>query len=199
MKKIPICLIIVRLFVGLLIVLLSILKVEHYEIIAIAGLYIGLLTDIFDGIIARKLNVSTQSLRRLDSTIDLVFFICISVATYLQCAGFFKENASKLIILFAAEGFTYVICFFKFKKEIATHTLGAKIWTLTLVCCLTEIILQCSSTYLFNICFWLGIATRLEIIGIILVLKKWVNDVPSIFHAIKLRNGLQIKRNKLFN
>src|SRR5882762_8536161 len=126
--KIPIILIYSRLIIGLVIILLSIIQVANYKFYAITLLTVGLLTDIFDGIIARKLNVSTQKLRRLDSTTDQVFFISVAVATYIQCPYFFKANASKLIVLLGLEAAAYLICFLKFKKEIATHSIAAKIW-----------------------------------------------------------------------
>jgi phosphatidylglycerophosphate synthase len=199
MKKLPIILIYTRLALGLAIILLSINNIENYKLVAISILTIGLLTDVFDGIIARKLNISSQKLRRLDSTIDQIFFISFAVATYIQCSSFFGINSLKLIILFAFEGLMYIVCFIKFNKEIATHSIGAKIWTLLLFATLVQIIMQCQSFVVFNICFWVGLLTRIEIIAIIFTLKSWTNDVPSIYHAIKLRKGEEIKRHKMFN
>ncbi len=196
---IPKFLIFSRLFIGLAIIVFSSIQIEYYETIAIVLLSIGLLTDIFDGIIARNLNISTQKLRRLDSTIDQVFFISVAIATYIQCPTFFTDNFFKLTILISIEALTYVVSFFKFRKEIATHTVGAKIWTLFLFATLVQIIVQCQSTILFNICFWIGVITRFEIIAIILTLKKWTNDVPSFYHSLKLRQDKEIKRHKIFN
>jgi phosphatidylglycerophosphate synthase len=199
MNKIPITLIYSRLALGLAIIVLSVLQVDNYKLIAILFFSIGLLTDIFDGIIARHLNISNVSLRRLDSTIDQVFFISFAVATYIQCPDFFKINSLKLTILVASEGIAYLVCFIKFRKEIATHSIGAKVWTILLFATLVQIILQCQSVVLFNICFYVGILTRLEIIAIIFSLKNWTNDVPSIYHSVKLRRGQEIKRHKMFN
>lgn len=199
MKHIPIALIYSRLLIGFGIILLSVFHVSHYSFLAITLLSVGLLTDVFDGIIARKLNISSERLRRLDSGIDQVFFISVAVATYIQCPDFFKNNLVKLIILGAFEASTYALSYIKFKKEIATHSIGAKIWTLTIFATLVEIMVHCESVVLFEICFWLGLATRLEILAIVLTLKKWTNDVPTIYHAVRLRQGKEIKRNKLFN
>jgi phosphatidylglycerophosphate synthase len=199
LNKLPITLIYSRLAIGLTIILLSIKQVDNYKLIAILLFSIGLLTDIFDGIIARRLNISTQTLRRLDSTVDQVFFISFAVATYIQCPDFFKANYFKLSILLGSEGLAYLICFLKFRKEIATHSIGAKIWTLLLFATLVQIILQCQSVILFNICFWVGLLTRLEIIAIIFTLKEWANDVPTFYHSLKLRQGKEIKRHKMFN
>ncbi|MEJ7694162.1 CDP-alcohol phosphatidyltransferase family protein [Daejeonella sp.] len=199
MNKLPIILIYSRLAMGLAIIFLSIYQVSNYRYIAITFLSVGLLTDIFDGIIARRLNISTENLRRLDSTIDQIFFISFAIATYIQCPGFFKANSVQLIILLAFEGLAYVVCFLKFRKEIATHSIGAKFWTLLLFATLVQIILQCQSVILFSICFWVGLVTRLEIIAIISTLKKWTHDVPTFYHALKLRKGQEIERHKLFN
>ncbi|HXR85282.1 MAG TPA: CDP-alcohol phosphatidyltransferase family protein [Hanamia sp.] len=199
MSKLPITLIYSRLIIGLIIILLSISEVDNYKFIAIVLFSIGLLTDIFDGIIARRLDISSQTLRRLDSTIDQFFFISFAIATYIQCPDFFKANSLKLIILLGFEGLTYLVCFLKFRKEIATHSIGAKIWTLLLFATLVQIILQCQSVILFGICFWVGLLTRLEIVAIILILKKWTNDVPTFYHSLRLRQGKEIKLYKMFN
>lgn len=197
--RIPIALMYARLFIGLLIIVLSIVHADNYKTAAVILLSVGLLTDIFDGIIARQLNVSTQRLRRLDSTIDQVFFISVAAATYIQCPSFFRANVLKLAILLGFEGATYLVSFFKFRKEIATHSIGAKLWTLLLFATLVQIILQCESTLLFNICFWAGLLTRIEIIAIILILRNWTNDVPTFYHSLQIRKGKEIKRHKMFN
>jgi phosphatidylglycerophosphate synthase len=197
--KIPQVLIFSRLIIGLMIIVFSSIHIDNYKTIAILLLTIGLLTDIFDGIIARQLNVSTQRLRRLDSTVDQLFFISVIIATYIQCPDFFRDNAIKLIILISVEAVTYLISYLKFKKEIATHSIGAKIWTLFLYATLIQIMVQYQSTVLFTICFWVGLLTRFEIIAIILILKEWTNDVPTFFHSLKLRQNKEIKRHKMFN
>jgi len=199
MKHIPIALIFSRLLIGFGIILLSVFHANHYSFLATTLLSVGLLTDVFDGIIARKLNISSEKLRRLDSGIDQIFFISVAVATYIQCPDFFKANLVKLIILGVFEASTYALSYIKFKKEIATHSIGAKIWTLTIFATLVEIMVHCESVVLFEICLWLGLATRLEILAIVFTLKKWTNDVPTIYHAVRLRQGKKIKRNKLFN
>jgi len=199
MNRVPIILIYSRLVLGLLAIFLSVLHVNNYTPIAFGILTLGLLTDVFDGIIARKLNISTQKLRRLDSTIDVVFFAAVAIATYIQCPDFFNSNSTKLITLLASEALTYIISYFKFKKEIATHSIGAKVWTLFLFATLVQVIFKCDSVILFNLCFWIGLITRLEIMAIVLAVRTWTSDVPTFYHAMQLRNGKEIKRNKLFN
>jgi len=189
----------VRLAFGFIIVYISWFPINSFRMIIVTLIILGVLTDIFDGIIARKLNVSSQYLRRMDSSIDQVFWICTLIGAFIICTDFFKINYMKLLILLAVEGLTYVVSFIKFKKEVATHAILSKIWTLTIMVTLIQIILSCNSVIFFNICFYFGILTRIEIIAILFILKEWTNDVPSLYHAILLRQGKQIKRNKLFN
>ena len=188
-----------KIVIGILIIVLSSLHVAHYTTIAVVLFAVGLLTDIFDGIIARRLGVSTPAMRRLDSGIDQVFFILVTAATFIECPSFFYTNLNKIGILLSAEMLAYLVCFRKFKKEVATHTISSKIWTLVLFATLIQVMATCNSGVLFTICFYAGLLTRFEIIWIILVLRNWTNDVPSIYHAVLLRKGKPIKRNKLFN
>ncbi len=199
MAKIPFSLIIARLLMGIVILLLAIWHVPAYPVVAAVLLTAGLLSDIFDGIIARRLHVSSPLLRRLDSSVDQVFFILVIISIYLQYPAFFQQHKWQLIVLMGTEALTYVVSFLKFRKEIATHAIASKIWTLLLFASLVEIMLTGNSGLLFQLCFYIGMLTRLEIIAIIFVLRQWTNDVPSLYHAILLRQGKPIKRSKLFN
>jgi CDP-diacylglycerol--glycerol-3-phosphate 3-phosphatidyltransferase len=198
-NQIPKALIFLRLSLGVMILIFSIFQIKNYSSIALILFSAGMLTDVFDGIIVRRLNISSESLRRLDSTIDQLFFISIAVATFIQSPQFFYQNKIKLIILLSAEMLAYLVCFLKFKKEIATHSILSKVWALILFATILQIMITRNSTALFEICFYAGVITRLEIITIILVLKKWTNDVPGLYQAILIRQGKTITRHKLFN
>jgi len=198
-NQIPKALIFLRLSLGVMILIFSIFQIKNYSSIALILFSAGMLTDIFDGIIARQLNISSKNLRRLDSTVDQLFFILVAIATFIQSPQFFYQNKIKLIILLSAETLAYLICFLKFRKEIATHSILSKVWSLILFATILQIIITRNSIVLFDICFYMGVVTRLEIIAIILVLRKWTNDVPWLYHAILLRQGKTIRRHKLFN
>jgi len=198
-NKIPLILIYSRIVFGSVIIMLSIFKPEFYRGIIILLIVTGLLSDIFDGIIARKLNISTQKLRRMDSTVDQFFWLCVIAGAYLISPTFFKDNLVLIIIMLTLEAACYLLSFIKFKKEVATHAISSKIWTLILFATLIQVIATGNSIILFYTCFYMGLATRLEIIFILLILKEWANDVPTVYHAILIKKGRVIKRHKLFN
>jgi phosphatidylglycerophosphate synthase len=197
--KIPLILIYSRILFAALIILLAIFKIDYYRDVIITLIILGLLSDIFDGIIARKLNISTQKLRRLDSSVDQVFWVATLVSTYIISPIFFKTNLVLILIVILLEVACYTISFIKFKKEVATHAIASKIWTLVLFATLLQVIATNNSIVLFYICFSLGVITRLEIIFILFILKDWTNDVPTVYHALLIKKGKEIKRHKLFN
>lgn len=199
MKNIPFLLIYSRILFGILIGLLAFLKMSHYAEWIVTFMVIGLLTDVFDGIIARKMGVSSEKLRIWDSGVDQFFWLIILASIFYLNIAFVKANLLWITILLLLEITTYLISYFKFKKPIATHSILAKFWALSLLWFLIDLVLHNFSTFPFAICMVLGIISRLEIISIILSMKKWATDVPSILVVSKMNKGLAVKKNKLFN
>ncbi len=67
---------------------------SRYWILAL--MYAGLVEDVFDGIIARKLNISSARLRRMDSQVDMVFWVSIGIATWLLHPQLIDETVMPL-------------------------------------------------------------------------------------------------------
>ena len=199
MKRLPILLIYSRILIGSVIVLLAITKPLYARAIIITLIAIGLLTDIFDGIIARRLGISTEKMRRLDSGVDMIFWVMVLIATCIISPDFYRMHIVQIGILCGVEAFAYLVCFVRFKKEVATHAILSKIWTLTIFATILQAIAYGNASYMFTICFYLGIITRMEIIFILLIIRQWTNDVPSLYHAVLLRRGKEIRKNKWFN
>ena len=199
MRNIPKALILLRLILGMAILAISLFHFNCSKSVPITLFTVGLLSDVFDGIIARRLNVSSELLRRCDSTVDLIFWVLVATSVFISYPDFFYAHWTMLLVLVGLEAVTYIISFARFKKESATHAITSKIWALVLFATLINIMSNGRSSVLFDICFYVGIITRLEVILILLVLKTWANDIPSLYHAIRLRQGKSIKRHKLFN
>lgn len=199
MTRLPQILIVLRVFVGFAVLGLSVARAAHYVPIAIVLIAVGLVSDILDGIIARRLDISTPQLRRMDSAADQVFWLSVLAATVIHCPDFFRDRVWQLGILLGVEALTYIVSYTRFRKEVATHAVASKIWTLTIFALLIQITATCASGTLFQFCFYAGVITRLEIIAILMLLPTWTADVPSVYHALRLRQGKPIRRNDLFN
>ena len=199
MKKIPFLLIYSRILIGIIIAVLSCYKINNHAYWITILMSLGLITDIFDGIIARRLNVSSEKLRIWDSNVDQFFWLIVIGSIFYLNIDFVTDNLIWLATIVLLELMCYLISYIKFRKSIATHSILAKIWTLSLLAFLIDLVLNSTSQAPFIICIVLGMISRIEIILIILSLKKWTTDVPSILVVSKINNGIAIKKNKLFN
>jgi CDP-diacylglycerol--glycerol-3-phosphate 3-phosphatidyltransferase len=198
MKNIPYVLIGFRLILGPLMIWLTYTYGASVRILLMVMLLLGILSDIFDGIIARQQGVSTEKLRRMDSQTDLVFWMCAGWCSWLLNPEIIIANKFAITTIFVMEGLTYVFSFLKFGKETCTHALLSKLWGITLFAAFTALIgFGYGGTLALAVVF--GVMSHLDVYLIILFLPKWTHDVPSCYHAWLIRQGRDIKRNKLFN
>lgn len=165
----------------------------------ILGLFcFGFIGDIFDGIIARALQIDTTVMRRLDSLFDTAFWL---ITTYLL--GLISEETTLLfygigavILVVAIE---YAVSMIRFSKPPSSHNLLSKFFGLSLFVFYVLLFLGISANGfgLFVITF--GLVARLDALLIYFVLRKWTHDIPSVYHAFLLRNEKSFSRHKLFH
>ncbi|MBS7562982.1 CDP-alcohol phosphatidyltransferase [Mucilaginibacter sp. Bleaf8] len=198
-KKLPLYSIYLRLAFAGLILAAAIIQFDGSRWFINTLIIAGLVSDIYDGIITRRLQVSARNLRRLDSHVDQIFWVAIVIASFIIYPLFFKQHWLYLMLLIGAEITCYLISLVRFQKEVATQALASKLWTLVLCATLIQVIATGNATILFQICFYLGIISRLEIICMVFIIKQWTHDIPTVYHAYLLRNNRPIKRYKLLN
>jgi CDP-diacylglycerol---glycerol-3-phosphate 3-phosphatidyltransferase len=199
MKNIPYLLIAIRFLFAPVIFFLAFTIAEESRFIILSLMFIGLLTDIFDGIIARKVGVSSEKLRRLDSQVDLVFWLSLGFAAYFINTELIKSQWKNIALIFIMEALCYIISFIKFKKETCTHAFLSKMWGLSLLIAFTYLIGFQQAGWAFYLTIILGFISHLDVILIILILPKWQYDIPSFYHAWKIRKGIERKKSIFFN
>ncbi|ASK30412.1 CDP-alcohol phosphatidyltransferase [Chryseobacterium sp. T16E-39] len=199
MKKLPYLLILIRFLIAPTVLLLSYFKNEDSRNLILILMYIGLLTDIFDGIIARKTGVSSEKLRRLDSQTDLVFWLSLGFSSYLLNPELIKKEWTGILLIFIMEALCYIVSIWKFGKETCTHAFLAKMWGLSLLIAFTYLIGFQETGWAFYLTVVLGLISHVDVILIVLLLPKWQYDVPSSYHAWKIRMGKQRKKTIFFN
>lgn len=199
MKTIPYLLILLRFLSAIVILYLGYFVGETSRTMILILMYFGLLTDIFDGIIARKVGVSSEKLRRLDSQTDLVFWLAIGFTAYWLNSEIIKDHWKSISLIFGMEALCYIISFWKFGKETCTHAWLSKFWGLSLLLTFTFLIGLSTANWAFYLCLILGLISHIDVILIILILPKWQFDVPSSYHAWKIRQGKSIKKSVLLN
>lgn len=162
-----------------------------------ALLLLATLSDIFDGIIARRLGVSTEALRRADSIVDLIFWLTAVAALALLRPAAMAANAPVLATAIGAEILLQAISLWRFGRMTATHARSAKFFGLCLLAGFMMVALGASSA----IAFWIvGIGTAvsaLDGLAILLLLPRWEADIPSSWSAWRLRQGKPVARHWL--
>ncbi len=161
-------------------------------------MYLGILSDVFDGIVARKLDISSDSFRIQDTIIDLVFYMTIVWFIFSNQPNVLEENKVLIATILSLELLMYLISVIRFAKFPSPHAILSKFWGIYLVITFTLLLLGINGLH-FTIALAIGIVVHADRVLIYLILKKWERDIPSSFHAYQLRKGKEISRNQLFN
>jgi CDP-diacylglycerol--glycerol-3-phosphate 3-phosphatidyltransferase len=150
-------------------------------------LALAFVSDVFDGIIARRLGVATPALRRLDSVADTLFYGTATFAVWhLQPAALLARWPA-LAVLAALEALRYAVDYAKFRREAAYHMWSSKLWGVVLFGAFFALLALGQDNAWVDAAIALGILADLEGLAISAVLPRWRNDVPSLVHALRLR------------
>jgi CDP-diacylglycerol--glycerol-3-phosphate 3-phosphatidyltransferase len=96
------------------------------------SLIFALLSDVFDGVIARRLTVATPTLRRLDSIADSLFYAGAGFAAWHLYPSVIREHFVALVVLASTEIVRYAFDLIKFRREASYHMWSSKAWGLLL-------------------------------------------------------------------
>ena len=179
MIAIPLALTLARLVLGPVAVWMAVRDApRHWFILVLAA---GLLTDIFDGVLARLLGVARPWFRRLDSLVDVAFYLSILASTMLLEEQTLRDGALAIGLLLASEAACNALSLAKFGRFPATHCYSAKIYGLILF--LTFLGVLCfgwGAWALWILCAF-GLIANLEVCVILLLSSVPPVDVKSAF------------------
>lgn len=109
-------------------------------------------------------------------------------------SGIDKRALGRYCVNFIMEALCYIISLVKFGKETCTHAFLSKLWGLSLLFAFTGLIGFQQAGFFFYLAIVLGFVSHVDVILIVLFLPKWQHDVPSSYHAWRIRKGKDIKR-----
>jgi CDP-diacylglycerol--glycerol-3-phosphate 3-phosphatidyltransferase len=149
----------------------------------------AVLSDIFDGVIARRTGVASARLRRLDSQTDLVFWSSAGIAAMLLHPAIVRAQGWEFAALIGLELCCYGVSFARFGKETCTHAYSAKAYGLALLLGLTSVLGFDRGGWPIDVMFTAGLIAGLDVILIVLLLPCWAHDVPTFYHAWTIRTA----------
>jgi len=152
-----------------------------------ACLVLAFLSDIFDGILARRLKVATPGMRRMDSIADSIFYVAALLAAWHLHSTGLREYLPALVVLGAVEAVRYAFDLWKFRREAAYHLWSSKLWGICLFVGFFSLLVLGREGLFVGVPIYVGILVDLEGLAVSFVLRGWKSDVPSVVHAWRLR------------
>jgi len=160
-----------------------------------ACLAAAFVSDVFDGIVARRLGVATPGLRRLDSLADSVFYVAALFAAWHLHPDALRAQGPALALLGALELTRYAVDLRKFGKEASYHMWSSKAWGVALFAGFLALLALGEARWFVPAAIWVGVLADLEGLAISLVLREWRTDVPTLWHALRCRGaGATVRR-----
>ncbi|MEO1021242.1 MAG: CDP-alcohol phosphatidyltransferase family protein, partial [Bacteroidota bacterium] len=132
-KEIPKILIVYRLLISLIFIGIKPSSDLPTVTIVLLLLYTGILSDVFDGILARSYNIATTRLRVYDTVVDLIFYLSAFFYLYRLEENIVTDNAYLIVTILSLEVCMYVLSLVRFRKLPSPHALLSKIWGMYLV------------------------------------------------------------------
>lgn len=148
---------------------------------------VAFVSDYFDGVAARALNVVTRRLRQADSLVDTVFYVVLAVATEALHPEVLRRHATALAICLGTLAVWYLLDAIRWRAVAGFHAWSAKLFAGTLgLWAIVQYGFGAGGPWLVVACA-AGTLSHLEGIAISLILRRHLADVPTVVHALRLR------------
>lgn len=155
----------------------------------VIGFVAAFLSDIFDGVIARRLGISTARLRKADSWADVCLYLCVGVSAYLVHPEVVVAFKYPLSMVAGVQLLWWIVNLAKYGQPASYHTYSAKAWGVTLFIATIALFGFNYGGVTLGLAIAVGIIHTLEEIAMTFILETWTHDVLSIIHAIRLHRA----------
>lgn len=153
----------------------------------IPGFLLAFFSDVFDGIIARRLGVSSPQLREADSWADIVLYGCVFACVWLAYPHVLRAFRWPLGALIASQLVSMGVDWAKYGRLASYHAWSAKAWGITLCMATVALFGFGHAGWALWLMIAMGIANNAECVAMTFLLPSWTHDVKSIVHAWRLR------------
>jgi CDP-diacylglycerol--glycerol-3-phosphate 3-phosphatidyltransferase len=147
----------------------------------------ALLSDIFDGVLARRWKTDTAALRLSDSMADTAFYLCIAVAIGFGMPSVWQQCRNGVLLVLGCEALHLALDFAKFGKPAAYHSYLAKTWGLVLAVAMIVTFATQHTSLWMSAAVVLGVVSNAETVAMSLMLPVWRRDVKTLGRAWQIR------------
>jgi phosphatidylglycerophosphate synthase len=148
---------------------------------------LAVLSDWFDGKLARRWGTVTPGLRQADSIADMIYAFAIAISLWCSHLEIIFRHRWGIGLVIALELLRYPLDWWRFGRGASYHALSAKLFGCSLIVAVSSIVMFDYAGPVLWICLLMGIVSELESILISLTLLEWTHDVGSLKRAIRIR------------
>jgi CDP-diacylglycerol--glycerol-3-phosphate 3-phosphatidyltransferase len=145
-----------------------------------------LLSDALDGFVARRMHACTELGARLDSWGDFAIVLAVPVGGLLLWPEIIGRESVFIVIVLVSYFVPMLAGVLKYGKPASYHTWGAKV-TAVLFGVAILFLFMGVSPWPFRLCVPLAALEAIEEVVMTCMLRKWHTDVPTSWHAFRLR------------
>lgn len=150
----------------------------------------GFLSDVYDGILARRWGTATDALRLADSVADIFFYLGVLAAILLRHGPVLRHRLGLLLAVLALDVGRMLFEFARFRRIASYHAYSAKAWGILLAAAALALLCFDGAYWLTTLALAWGLVCDTEGLVMSILLPRWVRDVKSLAHALKLRRAL---------
>ena len=149
------------------------------------------ITDIFDGVIARRVAVATPRLRMADSIVDGEYYLFVCWGIWLADHAILRPYVPALLALGTVQLASYLFSWVRLRRIGGLHAYSAKLWGLML--CASSIWLLAFHQPGIWLALMIGCGFLSNVDGILIIslLPEPRLDVHGAWHALALRRAAQ--------
>jgi CDP-diacylglycerol---glycerol-3-phosphate 3-phosphatidyltransferase len=152
-----------------------------------AMIFAGFVSDVYDGILARRWGTETARLRVADTAVDTVFYLGVLTAVILRHGGELRARLWLVVAVLAMEAIRLGFDFLKYGRSASYHAYSAKIWGVLLAAAALAVLCFDRAYWLMTLALVWGLANEVEGFIMSLMLPEWTYNVKSLFRAAELR------------
>ena len=152
------------------------------------GFALGLASDVLDGWLARRLGQVTDFGARLDQWGDFALWASLPLAAWWLWPDILRREAVYVVIALVCMLLPTALAFLKYRAVPGYHTWSVKLGSVAMGVS-APLLLLFDVPWPFRLAALFQIVCALDELGITWLFDDCRNDVPSFFHALRMRRA----------
>jgi len=149
---------------------------------------LGLASDVLDGALARRLGQVTDFGARLDQWADFALWVSLPLAAWWLWPAVLAREAIYVLVAIVCMLLPTAIAYRKYRAVPSYHTGSVKLGSVAMGISV-PLLLLFDVAWPFRAAALFQIVCAIDELGITWLLAECRHDVPSVFHAMRMRRG----------